>query len=238
MRLSRFFIDRPIFAAVLSIVIFIAGPDRDADAADQRVPGGRAAVGRGARDLPRRQPPDAVRGRGDAARGADQRRREHAVHVVAGHVGRRAHADRDLPGRHRRGPGAGAGAEPGEPGAAPPAGRSAPARRHHRQELAQLHHGGAPGLAGQPVRRRLPAQLRPAAGQGRAGPDSRRRAGPGVRRRRLRHAGLARSRQGGAPAASPPSDVVSTPSASRTCRSRPAWWARRRCRCRWTTSSP
>ena len=33
------------------------------------------------------------------------------------------------------------------------------------------------------------------------------------------------------------SDVVSAPSASRTCRSRPAWWARRRCPCRWTTSS-
>ncbi len=46
MHLSRFFIDRPIFAAVLSIVIFIAGADRDVRAADQRVPRRRAAVGR------------------------------------------------------------------------------------------------------------------------------------------------------------------------------------------------
>ena len=53
MRFSRFFIDRPIFAAVLSIVIFLAGADRHARAADQRIPRRRAAVDRGARRLSR-----------------------------------------------------------------------------------------------------------------------------------------------------------------------------------------
>ena len=38
MRFSRFFIDRPIFAAVLSLVILIVGGARAAAPADQRVP--------------------------------------------------------------------------------------------------------------------------------------------------------------------------------------------------------
>ena len=83
MRLSRFFIDRPIFAAVLSIVVFIAGLiamlTLPISEYPEVVP--PSVVVRA--DLPRRQPAHAVRGRGDAARGADQRRREHALHVVA-----------------------------------------------------------------------------------------------------------------------------------------------------------
>ena len=35
MKLSQFFISRPIFAGVLSALIFLAGPDRLAEAADQ-----------------------------------------------------------------------------------------------------------------------------------------------------------------------------------------------------------
>ena len=173
MRLSRFFIDRPIFAAVLSIVIFIAGliamltlPISEyPDVVPPSIVVRAVYPGANPRTLS-----EAV---GDAARGADQRRREHALHVVAGHVGRRAQAHRHLPRRHRRRPGAGAGAEPREPGAAPPAGGGPPARRHDRQELAQHHHGGAPRLAGPPVRRRLSPQLRPAADQGRDRPHSR-----------------------------------------------------------------
>ena len=55
---SRFFIDRPIFAAVLSIFIVLAGPRRDARAADRAVSRDRAAGGhRAARSTraPRRQ---------------------------------------------------------------------------------------------------------------------------------------------------------------------------------------
>ena len=46
---SRFFIDRPIFAAVLSIFIVIAGLAAMRVAADRAVPGDRAAGGHGAR---------------------------------------------------------------------------------------------------------------------------------------------------------------------------------------------
>ena len=51
--ISRFFIDRPIFAAVLSIFIVIAGLASMRIAADRAVPGDRAAGGDRARDLSR-----------------------------------------------------------------------------------------------------------------------------------------------------------------------------------------
>ena len=76
-------------------------PARDLPAADLRVSGRRAAVGGGARPVPRRQPEGDRRDRGRAAGGADQRRREHALHVLAGHRRRRADADRHLQDRHR-----------------------------------------------------------------------------------------------------------------------------------------
>ena len=38
MNLSRFFIDRPIFAGVLSVLIFLGGADRAARSADLRIP--------------------------------------------------------------------------------------------------------------------------------------------------------------------------------------------------------
>ncbi len=49
-------------------------------------------------------------------------------------------------------------------------------------------------LAGRPLRHALPVELRAPAGEGRAGAHRRRRRGAGVRRRRVQHARLARSR--------------------------------------------
>ena len=70
MNLSKFFIDRPIFAGVLSLLIFLAGLIALRGAADLRISGGRAAVGRGARAVPGRQPEGDRRDGGHAARGA------------------------------------------------------------------------------------------------------------------------------------------------------------------------
>ena len=53
MNLSKFFIDRPIFAGVLSLLIFLAGLIALRGAADLRVPRGRAALGGGARAVSR-----------------------------------------------------------------------------------------------------------------------------------------------------------------------------------------
>ena len=82
------------------------------------------------------------------------------------------------------------------PGAAAPAARGAAHRRHHREGVARLHDGRAPGLARRALRHALPVELRPPAGEGRAGAHRRRRRRPGVRRRRVQHARLARSRIG------------------------------------------
>ena len=68
MNISRFFVDKPIFAAVLSVIIFVAGLHLDLRAADLRVPGSGAAVGGGARPVPGRQPESDRRNRRHAAR--------------------------------------------------------------------------------------------------------------------------------------------------------------------------
>ena len=71
--------------------------------------------------LPRRQRPGRGRHRGRADRAAGQRRREHAVHVVAVHQRRHLHAHGHLQARRRPEHGAGAGAEPRVAGRADPA---------------------------------------------------------------------------------------------------------------------
>ena len=96
---SRFFIDRPIFAAVLSIVITLAGglavfslplaqyppvtpPTVQVDC---NYPGASAQV--------------VAETRGRADRAAGQRRREHALHVVAVHQRRLVQPDGDVQAR-------------------------------------------------------------------------------------------------------------------------------------------
>ena len=94
MRLSHFFIDRPIFASVVSIVIVILGRGRLFPPAGRAVSRDRAAGDPGHRAVSRRQ---RRRGRGDdgrSDRGADQRRREHALHVVELDGGRPLHRSR------------------------------------------------------------------------------------------------------------------------------------------------
>ena len=67
MDFSKFFIDRPIFAAVLSIIIFVAGLIAIPIAAYQRIPERGTTGGHRARDLSRRQPQSDRRNRIDAA---------------------------------------------------------------------------------------------------------------------------------------------------------------------------
>jgi hypothetical protein len=101
---SRFFIDRPIFAAVLSIFIVIAGLASIRGFRLRNIP--RSRAGRpGAGHLPGRQCAGAGADRGGAHRERHQRRRAHALHEL--HLGRqRRGADPgDLRDRHRRQPG-------------------------------------------------------------------------------------------------------------------------------------
>ena len=69
-------------------------------------------------------------------------------------------------------------------------------RHHHDQERARPHHGGASAVAERPLRHDLFAQLCRAQRQGPAGAHRRRRPGAVVRLRRLFDASLARSAEG------------------------------------------
>ena len=79
---SRFFIDRPIFAAVLAIFIVIAGLSAMPLAADRAIPRDRAAGGHRHGHLPRRQRRGDRADGGRAARKRHQRRRAHDLHEL------------------------------------------------------------------------------------------------------------------------------------------------------------
>ena len=83
MRLSHFFIDRPIFATVLSILITLIGAVAYFTLPVAQYPEIAPPTIEVTRQLSRRLGRGGRRHRGDAARAGDQRRREHALHVVA-----------------------------------------------------------------------------------------------------------------------------------------------------------
>ena len=197
MRFSHFFVDRPIFAAVISIVITLIGGLAYFALAGGAVSGGGAAHRRGLRQLSRRLGRGRRRDRGDAARAADQRRREHALHGLPVDRRRQRPDHHHLRARHRPRRGAGAGPEPGVDRRAAAARGGAPARHHDQEELARPDDGDPSQLAGRVARPALHLQLRHAADQGRAGPPARRRRHPGVRRARLLDAHLAQPRAHG-----------------------------------------
>ncbi len=121
MNFSEFFIERPIFAGVLSMVIFLAGllslPALPISEYPEVVPPTVVVT----RELSRRQSEDHRRDGRHAARRADQRRRELAVHELPGDHRRRDDAHRHVQDRHRPRQGAAAGAEPRFAGPAAPA---------------------------------------------------------------------------------------------------------------------
>ena len=112
MNLSRFFIDRPIFAGVISFLIFLAGLISMFQLPISEYPEVVPPTVVVTRAIPRREPEGHRRDRRHAAGGADQRHGEHALHVLAGLERRHAHADRHLQARHRPEPRPAAGAEP------------------------------------------------------------------------------------------------------------------------------
>ena len=173
MRISHFFIDRPIFAA--------RGLDRHRDPGRGRVlaPAGRAISGDRAaghqrlRPVSRRQRRSGRLDGGGADRGADQRRRAHALRVVELQRRRPLLDRRDLRHRHQPRYRAGAGAEPRRHRAAAAAGRRAQHRRHRRQGVVRPDDGRAHAVARQVARRAVHLQLRRSRGQGCADARSR-----------------------------------------------------------------
>ena len=191
MNISRFFIDRPVFAGVRVDAHLRLRPARPRRPADLGISRGRAAAGRGPRQLPGRQPQGDRRNGRHPDRGADHRRRRHALHGKPGDHGRADDADRHLQARRRPGQGAAARAEPRRPGRAAPAGGGARPGHHHAQGLAGPDDGRASRLARWPLRRDLSAQLRRAEREGPDGRHRRRGRRAAFRLRRLRHAHLA-----------------------------------------------
>ena len=192
MRFSRFFIDRPIFAAVLSLVI---------------IAGGSAGAARGCRSA---SIPASSRPRSSCAAIYPGANPKVIAETVASPLEQQINGVEDMLYMFSQATadgrmtltitfalgtdldnGAGAGAEPRGAGAAAAAAGSAAHRRHHREGVARPHDGRAPRLARRALRHALPVELRAPAGEGRAGADSRRRQRPGVRRRRVQHARLA-----------------------------------------------
>ena len=173
MRFSRFFIDRPIFAAAVSIVIFIAGaiaifalpvseyPEVVPPSIVVRAvyPGANPRVLAEAVAAPLEEQ---INGVENMLYVSSQATSDGALQLT---VTFRVGTDVDLAQVQVQNRVSQALAAPARGGAA--------ARRHHRQELAQHHDGRAPGVARQPLRHGVPAQLRRAASEGRAGAHSR-----------------------------------------------------------------
>ena len=171
--MTRFFIDRPIFAWVISIVIVLVGAVAVVPAAGRAVPRHHAADRAGHRQLPRGQRPGGRRQRGRPHRAAGQRRRAHDVHVVAMHQRRQLHPHRHLRDRHRPQHGPGAGAEPRVPGHGPVAHAGADPGRQRQEEVARAFCWRSTCISPERhLRRPLPEQLRHDPDQGRAAPPA------------------------------------------------------------------
>ena len=197
MRFSHFFVDRPIFAAVISIVITLIG--------------GIAYYGLPVAQYPEVAPPTVVVSASYPGASAEVVAEtvatpleqqingvEDMLYMVSQSTGDGRRPDHHhLRARHRPRRGAGAGPEPGLDRRAAAARGGAPARHHDQEELARPDDGDPSQLAGRVARPALHLQLRHAADQGRAGPPARRRRHPGVRRARLLDAHLAQPRPDG-----------------------------------------
>ena len=117
-RFSRFFIDRPIFAVVLSLVILAGGLIAITRLPISEYPEVAPPTITVRAMYPGANPTVLAQTVGTPLEEAINGVERHAVHVVVGDRRRHAHSHRHLRDRHRRRSRAGAGAEPREPGAA------------------------------------------------------------------------------------------------------------------------
>jgi membrane fusion protein (multidrug efflux system) len=132
-RMSKFFINRPIVAMVISILMTHRRHRRHVGFAHGAVPQHRPARNQGHGHLHRRGRADRRAGGGHADRAADVRRGQHELHVLDQRQQRRVDADRQLRRRDRRQHRPAAGPDARGSGRVPAAVRCAQLRRHGGQ---------------------------------------------------------------------------------------------------------
>ena len=205
--ISKFFIERPVLANVLAIVIVLIGGVALFTAAGRAISECRAADRVGHHPLSRRQRQHRDEHRRPADRAAGQRRAGHALHAVDQCVGRHLFAERDLRDRHRPEFRAGAGAEPRFRGDGVAAAGGAGAGRDRAAEVHLDPADRHADRAGRALRQPVPEQLRHhQPGAGTVAPAWRGQC-QRVRRRAVFHAHLAGS-AGAAGARSGAEDVI------------------------------
>ena len=201
--LARFFVDRPVFSTVISVVIVLAGLVAVFTLPIAQYPDVTPPTVLVTASYPGANAAHRARYGRRADRGAGQRRGRHDVHVVALHQRRRLQPGDHVQAGHGLRHGPGARAEPRLARFAGHSGAGAERRHHDQKAVAQHADDREPGLAQREARRAaalrqpLPQQLRHALRQGRAGPPAGRRRHRLSRRARLQHPRLARSRQNG-----------------------------------------
>ena len=157
--ISKFFIERPVLANVLAILMVVIGAVCAAEAAGGAISQRRASDHFGDHSLPRRRRAHRGRHRRAADRAAGQRRRRHDLHAVLQCVRRQLFADRDVPNRHGHQLRAGTGAEPGVERARPTAAGGAGAGRDRAAEVDRDPAVRHADIARRPLRQPLPRQL-------------------------------------------------------------------------------
>src|SRR5271170_1479250 len=198
MNISSFFIERPIFATVLAILITVAGllamPQLPISEYPEIVPPTVVVSGQYPGASPKTIAETVITPLEQQINGV-----ENAIYTnsTATPDGTRRHLFHhgDVQTRHRPRHCAGADSEPCGAGRDAPAGRRATDWAGHAEALAGSDHGCVLEIRRRPLRFAISAQLRRHSNQGRAGAAARHGRCARLRIRRLRHALVARSRK-------------------------------------------
>ena len=193
--IAKFFIERPVLANVIAILMVVIGAGRALPAAGRAISRRGAAHGAGHDPLSRRERAHGHRHRRAADRAAGQRRRGHDLHAVLRRRRRHLYAHRDVQDRHRPQLRAGAGAEPRVERAVVAAAVRADAGRQRAEALDGDPADRDADVARRALRQPVSQQLRHHPPQGRDRAPQRRRQRHRVRGRPILDAGLARSEQ-------------------------------------------
>ncbi len=191
---SRFFIDRPIFAAVISMFLVHRRPRRDAHAADRAVSGDRAAGGHRAARSTRAPRPSVLEQTVAAPLENAINGVEDMIYMSSNSTSAGVVADPgDVRDRHQRRPGGDQRQQPRQAGRAAAAAGSAAPGRHGRARQLVVPAGARVLLAGRPLRRPVHVELRHAQRARRAEAPARHDQRADLRRQGLRDAHLAAS---------------------------------------------